>query len=64
VIPFIDDGGLGMRGSFQDQGGSFSYISLEGCVPEGHPLRKVRDYIRVVLIDLHEEFSRKVGGQE
>ncbi len=47
-----------MRGSFQDQSGLFSYIALEERVPEGHPLRKIRNYVRAVLVDLDQDFSK------
>lgn len=47
-----------MRGAFADQGGMFSYISLEERVPEGHPLRKIREYVRAVLVDMDRTFSR------
>jgi len=47
-----------MRGAFEDQGGLFSYISLEERVPEGHPLRKIREYVRAVLVDMERTFSR------
>ena len=46
-----------MRGTFQDQSGLFSYISLEERVPDGHPLRKIRDYVRAILIDLNSDFA-------
>jgi transposase len=46
-----------MRGTFQDQGGLFSYISLEERVPDKHPLRKVRELVRAVLIDLNKDFA-------
>jgi transposase len=47
-----------MRGAFEDQGGLFSYISMEERVPEGHPLRKIREYVRAVLVDMNGTFSR------
>lgn len=46
-----------MRGTFQDQGGLFSYISLEERVPDKHPLRKVRELVRAVLNDLNKDFA-------
>lgn len=52
-----------MRGAFEDQGGLFSYISLEERVPEGHPLRKIREYVRTVLVDMDRTFS-KMYAQE
>ncbi len=47
-----------MRGSYQDQGGMFSYISPEQRVPASHPLRKVRELVRGVLKDLSRTFDR------
>jgi transposase len=47
-----------MRGAFEDQGGLFSYISLEDRVPEGHPLRKIREYVRAVLVDMDRTFAK------
>lgn len=47
-----------MRGSFQDQSGLFSYISLEERVPDGHPLRKIRNYVRAILVDLDQDFAK------
>jgi len=52
-----------MRGSFEDQGGMFSYISLEERVPEGHPLRKVREYVRAVLVDLSRTFTKMYADE-
>ena len=47
-----------MRGTFQDQGGLFSYVSPESRVPADHPLRKVRALVRDVLKDLSRSFAR------
>lgn len=46
-----------MRGQFTDQGGLFSYISLEERVPKGHPLRAIRTYVRAVLTDMERTFA-------
>ena len=46
-----------MRGVIQDQGGLFSYISLEERVPDKHPLRKIRELVRAVLVDLNKDFA-------
>ena len=35
----------GMRGTFVDQGGLFSYIAPEARVPANHPLRKIRELV-------------------
>jgi len=50
--------GVGMRGSFEDQGGLFSYVSAEQRVPSNHPLRKVRALVRSVLKELSWTFGK------
>jgi transposase len=52
-----------MRGAFQDQGGLFSYISPEARVPANHPLRKIRELVRNVLVDLNRSFSRLYASE-
>src|SRR5271168_4325561 len=47
-----------MRGTFEDQGGLFSYVSAESRVPAAHPLRKVRELVRDVLKELSRGFAR------
>ncbi len=47
-----------MRGEFQDQGGLFSYVSLEDRVPANHPLRKIREYVRAVLVDMNRTLAK------
>jgi transposase len=47
-----------MRGSFQDQGGLFSYVSPEQRVPADHPLRNIRELVRAVLGDLSLSLGR------
>src|SRR3989337_3202416 len=47
-----------MRGDNLDQAGVFSYISPEERVPQGHPLRVVRDMVNRVLVELSPEFDR------
>jgi len=46
-----------MRGTFLDQGGLFSYISPEARVPANHPLRKIRELVREVLVDMNRSFG-------
>jgi transposase len=46
-----------MRGSFQDQGGLFSYVSPEKRVPATHPLRQVRALVRDVLAGMSRSFA-------
>ena len=47
-----------MRGTFEDQGGLFSYVSAESRVPAAHPLRKVRELVRDVMKELSRGFAR------
>jgi transposase len=47
-----------MRGRFRDQGKLFSYVSPETRVPADHPLRKIREFVRAVLLELNGNFSR------
>lgn len=34
-----------MRGTDLQQGGAFSYVSLEERIPKTHPLRRVREMV-------------------
>lgn len=45
-----------MRGTFEDQGRLFSYISPEPRVPARHPLRTIRKLVREVLNELDRDF--------
>jgi transposase len=47
-----------MRGTFNDQGRLFSYISPEQRVPATHPLRTIRALVRAVLNDLDRDFRK------
>src|SRR5579872_1842499 len=47
-----------MRGVFRDQGGLFSCVSPESRVPPGYPLRKMRELVRDVLMELNRSFAR------
>lgn len=47
-----------MRGKFEDAGGLFSYVSPEARVPKDHPLRKIREPVREVLLDLNHILGR------
>jgi hypothetical protein len=62
-IIYDESSGARMRGAFADQGGLFSYISLEARVPAGHPLRKVRDLVRDVLSDLSRTLGRLYASE-
>jgi transposase len=45
-----------MRGTFEDQGRLFSYLSPEQRVPARHPLRTIRELVREVLSELDRDF--------
>ncbi len=47
-----------MRGTFEDQGRIFSYISSEQWVPARHPLRTIRELVREVLSELDRDFRK------
>ena len=57
---------LGMRGTDVDQGGLFSYVSMEERVPAGHPLRRVRALLDEALKSMSRDFERVYasGGRE
>ena len=46
-----------MRGERHDDGGLFSYVSLEDRVPKKHPIRKARRIVDAVLADLDGVFD-------
>ena len=52
-----------MRGAFVDQGGLFSYIAPEARIPTSHPLRKVRELVRQVLVDLNRSFGKLYASE-
>ena len=52
-----------MRGAFQDQGGLFSYISPDARVPANHPLKKIRELVREVLVELNRSFGRLYASE-
>jgi transposase len=52
-----------MRGSYEDQGHMFSYMTLEERVPADHPLRKIRELVREVLSGMDKDF-RKLYARE
>ncbi len=47
-----------MRGTFEDQGRLFSYISPEQRVAAQHPLRTIRKLVREVLNELDRDFRK------
>jgi len=55
-----------MRGADVDQGGLFSYVSMEQRVPPTHPLRRVRALLDEALDSMSRDFDRVYaeGGRE
>ncbi len=47
-----------MRGSDTRSGELFSYVDLEQRVPAKHPLRKIRQLVNDVLVNLDPEFAK------
>lgn len=47
-----------MRGADVEQGGLFSYVSLESRIPEEHPLRRIRALLDEALKSLSRDFDR------
>src|SRR5215469_202947 len=56
----------GMRGTDVDQGGLFSYVSMEQRVPSTHPLRRVRALLDEALDSMSRDFDRVYaeGGRD
>ena len=52
-----------MRGTFMDQGGLFSFISPEARVPRSHPLRKIRELVREVLVELNRSLGNLYASE-
>src|ERR1700739_3854614 len=55
-----------MRGADLDQGGLFSYVSMEKRVPATHPLRRVRALLDEALDSMSQDLDRVYaeGGRE
>jgi hypothetical protein len=55
-----------MRGADVDQGGLFSYVSIEQRVPPTHPLRRVRTLLDEALDSMSRDLDRVYaeGGRE
>jgi transposase len=47
-----------MRGADIEQGGLFSYVSLESRVPQQHPLRRIRALLDEALGSMQRDFER------
>jgi transposase len=56
--PTFWEGSATMRGSDEQPGYLFSYVSAEARVPTDHPLRQVRAIVEEVLRRLSPEFDR------
>ena len=52
-----------MRGSDLRTGELFSYVDLEGRVPESHPLRLIRCIVNQVLAALDGEFGKLYAAE-
>lgn len=52
-----------MRGTDSQQASFFSYVSPEQRVPEGHPLRKIREMVNEVLSDLSPAFGKLYAAE-
>jgi hypothetical protein len=46
-----------LRGEHREDGGLFSYVSLEARVPQRHPVRKMRKLVDSALSNLDELFN-------
>lgn len=59
MVPWVDDciEGVVMRGSDAGSSTLFSYIDLEARVPEGHPLRAIREIANGALSELSRDFA-------
>jgi len=55
-----------MRGTDIDQGGLFSYVSMEQRIPLTHPLRRIRALLDEALSSISRDFDRVYaeGGRE
>lgn len=63
MIPVVASAvGDGMRGSDDQSGSLFSYVSLEERIPERHPLRKIREVVNAALVTLDDDFERLYAG--
>ena len=51
-----------MRGSDVQQGGTFSYVSLESRVPPSHPLRGIKALLDEALGAMSRDFDRVYAG--
>ena len=52
-----------MRGSDVQQGGMFSYVSLESRVPQSHPLRGIKELLDEALAGMSRDFERVYASE-
>ncbi|HEX6507553.1 MAG TPA: IS5 family transposase [Chloroflexota bacterium] len=52
-----------MRGTDLQQGGLFSYVSLESRVPAHHPLRGIKELLDEALSSMSRDFDRVYAGE-
>ena len=52
-----------MRGDDVQQGGMFSYVSLEARVPDNHPLRGIKALLDEALAGMSRDFDRVYAAE-
>jgi transposase len=52
-----------MRGNDVQQGGLFSYVSLESRVPHTHPLRGIKELLDEALSEMSRDFDKVYAGE-
>jgi transposase len=52
-----------MRGTDLQQSGLFSYVSLESRVPQGHPLRAIKELLDEALAGMSRDFERVYASE-
>ena len=52
-----------MRGTDVDQGGMFSYVTLESRVPESHPLRGIKTLLDEALAGMSRDFNKVYAAE-
>jgi len=57
------NGANGMRGTDVQQGGMFSYVSLEARVPSSHPLRVIKMLLDEALAGMSRDFERVYAAE-
>lgn len=57
------EGAEAMRGTDLQQGGMFSYVSLESRVPQAHPLRGIKELLDEALEGMSRDFERVYASE-